>query len=107
MVGLDEAGIPLDDEDLAEQLLLLLFAGYETTASSELSVPGLLLNPDVEAWLLEELQTSPWPYEASHRSPRLDATVLEVMRQTPPVGGFFGATGKPCCWVAYGFRKNA
>ena len=32
--GLDEAGIPLDDDDLAEQLLLLLFAGYETTASS-------------------------------------------------------------------------
>jgi cytochrome P450 len=28
--GLDEAGIPLTDEDLAEQLLLLLFAGYET-----------------------------------------------------------------------------
>ena len=32
--GLDEAGIPLDDDDLAEQLLLLLFAGDETTASS-------------------------------------------------------------------------
>ena len=31
--GLDEAGLPLDDDDLAEQLLLLLFAGYETTAS--------------------------------------------------------------------------
>ena len=30
--GLDEASIPLDDDDLAEQLLLLLFAGYETTA---------------------------------------------------------------------------
>ena len=32
--GLDEAGIPLSDDDLVEQLLLLLFAGYETTASS-------------------------------------------------------------------------
>jgi cytochrome P450 len=32
--GLDEAGLPLGDDDVAEQLLLLLFAGYETTASS-------------------------------------------------------------------------
>ena len=88
--GLDEAGIPLDDDDLAEQLLLLLFAGYETTASSlSCLFRALLLNPTVETWLLEELRTSPWPFEASQRSPRLDATVLEVMRQTPPVGGFF------------------
>ena len=48
----------------------------------------MLLNPDVETWLLEELQSSPWPFEPNHRSPRLDATVLEVMRRTPPVGGF-------------------
>jgi cytochrome P450 len=32
--GLDEAGLPLTDDDLVEQLLLLLSAGYETTASS-------------------------------------------------------------------------
>jgi cytochrome P450 len=29
--GLDEAGLPLSDVDVTEQLLLLLFAGYETT----------------------------------------------------------------------------
>ena len=47
--GLDEAGIPLDDDDLAEQLLLLLFAGYETTASSlSCLFRALLLNPEVE-----------------------------------------------------------
>ena len=32
--GLDEVGLPLSDDDVAEQLLLLLFAGYETTASA-------------------------------------------------------------------------
>jgi cytochrome P450 len=32
--GLDEAGLPLSEADLVEQLLLLLFAGYETTAST-------------------------------------------------------------------------
>ena len=81
--GLDEAGIPLDDNDLAEQLLLLLFAGYETTASSlSCLFRALLLNPEVAAWLQEDLA------EGSG-SKRLDATVLEVMRLTPPVGGFF------------------
>ena len=81
--GLDEAGIPLDDDDLAEQLLLLLFAGYETTASSlSCLFRALLLNPEIETWLREGLA-------ANGTSPRLDATVLEVMRLTPPVGGFF------------------
>ena len=54
--GLDEAGIPLDDDDLAEQLLLLLFAGYETTASSlSCLFRALLLNPEVETLVEREL----------------------------------------------------
>ena len=63
--GIDEIDMPLDDDDLVEQLLL------------------------------PELLASPWPFEASHRSPRLDATVLEVMRLTPPVGGFFRRNLQP------------
>ena len=87
--GLDEAGIPLDDDDLAEQLLLLLFAGYETTASSlSCLFRALLLNPEIETWLREGLAESV-------TSPRLDATVLEVMRLTPPVGGFFRRSLEP------------
>ncbi len=81
--GLDEAGLPLDDDDLVEQLLLLLFAGYETTASSlSCMFRALLLNPEVEHWLMQDLNSC-------DRPSRLDATLLEVMRMTPPVGGFF------------------
>jgi hypothetical protein len=88
--GLDEAGIPLDDDDLAEQLLLLLFAGYETTASSlSCLFRALLINSEVMQWLRPELLESAWPATTTPQSARLDATVLEVMRQTPPVGGFF------------------
>ena len=88
--GLDEEGIPLDDDDLADQLLLLLFAGYETTASSLTCLfRALLSHPNAMKWLLPEILDSPWPAAMTPQSDRLDATVLEVMRQTPPVGGFF------------------
>ncbi len=88
--GLDETGIPLDDDDLAEQLLLLLFAGYETTASSlSCLFRALLLHPEVLDWLQSDLISGPWPATTAPQSQKLDATVLEVMRQTPPVGGFF------------------
>ena len=88
--GLDEAGIPLDDDDLAEQLLLLLFAGYETTASSlSCLFRALLLHPEVLDWVQSDLICGPWPATTAPQSQKLDATVLEVMRQTPPVGGFF------------------
>jgi cytochrome P450 len=60
--GLDEAGLPLTDDDLVEQLLLLLFAGYETTASSlSCLMVALLQHPRQLAWLQEELDALPWP----------------------------------------------
>ena len=99
--GLDEAGLPLGDDDLVEQLLLLLFAGYETTASSLSCLMGALLQqPGVLPWLQSELDGLCWPpaadavvsaYDTS-AAPRLEAVVLEVMRLNPPVGGFFRRT---------------
>ncbi|MCP9808421.1 cytochrome P450 [Cyanobium sp. HWJ4-Hawea] len=102
--GLDEAGLSLGDEDVAEQLLLLLFAGYETTASSlSCLLLNLLEHPEELAWLQGELAELAWPpsegeaataYDAS-RAPRLDAVLKEVMRLAPPVGGFFRKTLEP------------
>ena len=98
--GLDEAGKPLKTDDIVEQLLLLLFAGYETTASSlSCLMRACLIEPQVEPWLREELDGLEWPPKGDAttafdgiRSPRLKAVVDEVMRMTPPVGGFFRRT---------------
>ncbi len=96
--GLDEAGLSLADDDVVEQLLLLLFAGYETTASSLVCLlRSLLLHPEALDWLQPELDNLAWPpadKQAStafdpSRAPRLDAVLKEVMRLNPPVGGFF------------------
>ena len=101
--GLDEAGLPLTDEDLVEQLLLLLFAGYETTASSlSCLMRALLMHQDLMPWLQEELDQLTWPPQDDptsafdpSRAPRLQALSSEVMRMTPPVGGFFRQTVEP------------
>jgi cytochrome P450 len=102
--GLDEAGLPLDDNDLVEQLLLLLFAGYETTASSlSCLMAALLQHPDTLEWLRPELDALRWPPAAEQAAsaydtsaaPRLAAVVQEVMRLNPPVGGFFRRTTRP------------
>ena len=101
--GLDEAGQPLTADDIVEQLLLLLFAGYETTASSlSCLMRACLIEPHVEPWLREELDGLEWPPQGDattafdgYRAPRLQAVVTEVMRMTPPVGGFFRRTCHP------------
>jgi cytochrome P450 len=102
--GLDEAGLPLEDDDLVEQLLLLLFAGYETTASSlSCLMAAVLTEPEVQTWLRPEIAALPWPPAAAPAggpadaaaAPRLAAVVNEVMRLTPPVGGFFRRTTRP------------
>jgi len=99
--GLDEAGLPLDDADVVEQLLLLLFAGYETTASSlSCLMTAVLQHPELDSWWRPELEALPWPpapeqaasaYDAA-AAPKLSALISEVMRLNPPVGGFFRRT---------------
>lgn len=91
--GVDEAGLPLADDDLVEQLLLLLFAGYQTTASAlSCLMAAVLRDPEVLPWLQVELDGLSWPPPEHADVPRLSALVQEVMRLNPPVTRLFRRT---------------
>jgi cytochrome P450 len=93
--GVDEAGLPLADDDLVEQLLLLLFAGYQTTASAlSCLMAALLQDPEVLPWLQVELDGLSWPPPEHADVPRLSALVQEVMRLNPPVTRLFRRTNR-------------
>lgn len=75
----DEAGAPLTDQELRDELLTLVLAGHETTANSL-------------AWAFERLVRTPAAYErlreevrAGGGSEYVDATIHEAMRVRPVV----------------------
>ena len=82
----DESGHPMTDQELRDELMTLLFAGYETTATA--MAWGLYLiqkHPEVRAKLLQELDTlgdSPDPMSI-FRLPYLTAVCNETLRIHP------------------------
>jgi cytochrome P450 family 135 len=76
----DEEGKPMTDGELRDELMTLLVAGHETTATSIAWAFDLLLhNPDKLARLTEELETGDEDY--------LDAVIKETLRIRPVVPG--------------------
>ncbi len=116
----DEAGQPLSDDELQDELMTLLVAGHETTATALCWCFELILShPRVRARLGEELDAaggvdaSP---EVIQALPYLDATLKEVLRLRPvlafvrrrlrqpfTLGGYAlpnGTTVAPCIYLA-------
>ena len=86
MAARDEAGEPMKDEELRDELVTLLFAGHETTATS-LAWAFYWIHhlPQVREKLLQELDTlgdNPDP-NAIFRLPYLDAVCKETLRIYP------------------------
>jgi cytochrome P450 family 135 len=74
----DEDGEALSDEELRDELMTLLFAGHETTATAlAWSVDLVLQHPRVHGRLVEELRTNGDRY--------LDAVIQETHRFRPTV----------------------
>jgi cytochrome P450 len=85
-----EGGAHLSDGELRDLLLMLLFAGFETTATALCwAFEAVLSHPADREWLEEELRTvtAGGPLRAEHMGQlvRVEAAVREVLRLYPVV----------------------
>ncbi len=94
LAAVDDAGQGMTDGELRDELLTLLIAGYETTATALCwAMEEILARPEVRARILEEVARagygspgeSPRTAEARGELPYLDATIKEVLRLRPLV----------------------
>jgi cytochrome P450 len=89
MAARDEHGEPLSDVELRDQLLTLLIAGQETTATAlAWCFERLLRHPAVLARLRREL-------EDDHGDAYLDAVIRETLRVRPPLDGVWRKLASP------------
>ncbi len=81
----DEEGEPMSDDELRDELVTLLVAGHETTATAlSWAVRWVLADPEVEARLRDELAGLREPTaERLAALPYLDATAREALRLCP------------------------
>jgi cytochrome P450 family 110 len=84
----DEDGNPMPDDELRDQMMTLLFAGHETTATAlAWALHRILQRPDVLAEIRAEHDrvVGEGPFRAEHvmRLEYLDATVKEALRLDP------------------------
>jgi retinoid hydroxylase len=106
----DEDGSRLDADELQDQILVLLFAGHETLASS-LSTFCLQIaqHPEILSRLRTEQQryhNEPLTLETLKQMTYLEQVLKEVLRFTPPVGGVFRKILKTCTYGGYQLPKG-
>jgi len=116
-----EDGRPLEDRALRDELMTILLAGHETTATAlAWAVSHILAHPEVRTRILDELhETGPAPLDPQRvtRLEYLDAVCRETLRLTPiiPLVGRrltrpmriagidlpAGAVAAPCIYLAH------
>lgn len=106
----DEDGAPMSDEELRDQLVTLLVAGHETTATSlSWAIEEILHHPGEGARLAEEARgvTGGAPLAAEHvgRLVRTDSVVKETLRLYPVTGAVGRLIKRPV--VLQGFEIPA
>jgi cytochrome P450 len=100
----DEHGAGLSDDNLRDELMTALIAGYETTATTlAWAMERLLATPEVFATLREEIAAlgpDPEP-ERLASLPYLDATIKEVLRLRPVIPIVGRVLAKPYALSGY------
>lgn len=102
----DEDGRGLDDKDLRDQLVTLLVAGHETTATAlAWTLRWVLALPAVRQRLLDELhaaqRSGPLTPERIAKLEYLDATVREALRMQPVIPLVGRITQQPMRFAGY------
>jgi retinoid hydroxylase len=104
-------GSPLPDDQIVQEIILLLFAGHDTSVTSLTNLMMLLAqNPQVLQKARDEQKTV--PAEALHtldglkNIPYLDAVILESMRVIPPIGGSFRSVKEDVEYQGYRIPKG-
>lgn len=109
MAARDETGQAMTDEELRDELLTLLFAGHETTATSlAWALYQILQLPDVREKLLHELDSlgdHPNPLEIA-QLPYLTAVCQETLRMYPVLPATFARLPKSSMQIA-GYQFDA
>lgn len=96
----DEAGEPLSDRELRDQLITLLLAGHETTATSiGWTFERLLRTPAALARLTSEI-------ESGESTEYLDAVIKEALRVRPVISEVFRAPAAPTELGGYRFEAG-
>lgn len=92
LMAKDETGEGMSDEELHDELITLLFAGHETTASALAWLfYWIHYLPEVDRKIHQELNSSNenFDYKAIDNLPYLDATICETLRIYPIAAGTF------------------
>lgn len=111
LAATDEQGAKLTMDDIADTIITLLFAGYETSSSGLASLCLLLArNPHVFERLRDELLATelsgPMTLERARGLRYLDQVVKEVLRVIPPVSGSFRRVVNDCVINGYRIPKG-
>ncbi len=99
----DDEGIGLEDDEIVDELVTLLFAGHETTAVSiGWTMEHLHRNPDALARLRDELsEHAGAPAAEVARLPWLDACCREALRKTPILADVLRHVVEPFTWMGH------
>ena len=96
----DETGNPLSDRELRDELITLLLAGYETTATSiGWAFERLLRSPEAMRRLTEEVRVG-------DSTGYLDAVIKETLRVRPVISEVFRAPSEPVELGGYRFAPG-
>ena len=110
LLAKDETGEGMSDEELHDELITLLFAGHETTASAlTWLIYWIHFSPDVETNLRQELRSlgDPTDYREINKLSYLNAVIAETLRIYPIVNTtFVRIPTKPISILGYDFEPQ-